>query len=112
MQKKVSFVVLEADKRIGGRLKTDIYEGFLLNHGFQVLQTSYPEARRWLDYNRLKLKSFAPGVIIRVNGKYHCISDPMRRSQDFWSTRYTGRLALKDLDTTVLKKSIVDGKHL
>jgi monoamine oxidase len=24
MQKKVSFVVLEADKRIGGRLKTDI----------------------------------------------------------------------------------------
>jgi phytoene dehydrogenase-like protein len=46
MQKKVSFVVLEADKRIDGRLKTDIYEGFLLNHGFQVLQTAYPEARR------------------------------------------------------------------
>lgn len=112
MQKKVSFVVLEADKRIGGRLKTDIYEGFLLNHGFQVLQTAYLEARRWLDYNRLKLKSFAPGVIIRVNGKYHRIPDPMRRPHDFWSTRYTGRLALKDLDTTALKKSIVDGKHL
>ena len=36
----VTFIVLEADSRIGGRLKTDMHDGFILNHGFQVLQTA------------------------------------------------------------------------
>ena len=46
----IPFLILEADHRIGGRLKTDQLDGFILNHGFQVLQTAYPEARRVLDY--------------------------------------------------------------
>jgi phytoene dehydrogenase-like protein len=86
LKNSVSFVVLEADPRIGGRLKTDVHDGFLLNHGFQVLQTAYPEARRQLDYNRLELKPFAPGAMIRVNGKFWRVSDPRRRPRDIWST--------------------------
>ena len=65
------FLILEADHRIGGRLKTDRLEGFILNHGFQVLQTAYPEARRVLDYGRLALKPFAPGAIIRIDDRFH-----------------------------------------
>ena len=38
----IPFVILEADRRIGGRIKTDRVDGFLLDHGFQVLQTAYP----------------------------------------------------------------------
>jgi phytoene dehydrogenase-like protein len=86
MQTGVSFVVLEADERIGGRLKTDEYDGFLLNHGFQVLQTAYPEPRRVLDFDRLDLKPFAPGAIIRADGEFYKISDPTRRPRDAWST--------------------------
>lgn len=86
MQNNVSFIVLEADQRIGGRMKTDVVDGFLLNHGFQVLQTAYPEARRQLDYRRLELKPFAPGAIIRVAGKFQRVSDPKRRPQDLWSS--------------------------
>ena len=86
MNRSVSFTILEADDRIGGRLKTDVREGFLLNHGFQVLQTAYPEARRQLDYHRLDLKSFAPGAIIRVAGKFKRVSDPRRRPRDIWSS--------------------------
>jgi phytoene dehydrogenase-like protein len=82
----IPFVVLEADERIGGRLKTDRHDGFLLNHGFQVLQTAYPEPRRLLDYDRLALKPFAPGAIIRIDGKFHRIADPIRRPGDLWST--------------------------
>jgi monoamine oxidase len=40
----IPFILLEADQRIGGRLKTDQRDGFILNHGFQVLQTAYPVA--------------------------------------------------------------------
>ena len=75
MKDDIPFLILEADQRIGGRLKTDRYEGFILNHGFQVLQTAYPEARRVLDYDRLALRPFAPGAIIRINGNFHRIAD-------------------------------------
>jgi len=86
LQDKIPFLVLEADHQIGGRVKTENIDGFLLNYGFQVLQTAYPEARRILDYDRLKLKSFAPGAIIRADGKFHRIADPRRRPRDLLST--------------------------
>jgi protoporphyrinogen oxidase len=38
MGAKIPFIVLEADQRLGGRLKTDIVDGFLLDRGFQVLK--------------------------------------------------------------------------
>ena len=40
MEDDIPFLILEADRRIGGRLKTDNLNGFILNHGFQVLQTA------------------------------------------------------------------------
>ena len=47
----VSFQVIEASDGIGGRVRTDQVEGFLLDRGFQVLLTAYPEAQRTLDYH-------------------------------------------------------------
>src|SRR6266403_5500618 len=61
--KGVSFQILEASDGIGGRVRTDEMDGFLLDRGFQVLLTGYPEARRSLDYSRLELKAFLPGVL-------------------------------------------------
>ena len=86
MDENISFSILEADQRIGGRLKSDHIDGFILNHGFQVLQTAYPEARRVLNYDQLALKPFWPGAIVRVNGKFHRIADPVRRPRELWST--------------------------
>ncbi len=71
--------ILEASARIGGRIKTDEQDGFLLDRGFQVLQTAYPEAQRVLDYARLNLRYFAPGAMIRIRGRFHTIADPRRR---------------------------------
>lgn len=45
--------VLEGSDAVGGRVRTDRADGFLLDRGFQVLSTAYPEARRVLDYERL-----------------------------------------------------------
>jgi phytoene dehydrogenase-like protein len=82
----IPFTILEAGRRIGGRIKTDRVDGFLLDHGFQVLQTAYPEARRYLDYSRLDLKPFAPGAIIHTQDRFHIIADPRRRPRNLWST--------------------------
>jgi hypothetical protein len=91
----VSFIIVEAGDRIGGRLKTDVRNGFLLNHGFQVLQTAYPKACRQLDYHCLELKPFAPGAIIRVAGKFMRVSDPRRRPRDIWRS-LTAPVEIKD----------------
>jgi phytoene dehydrogenase-like protein len=64
-QSGLSFQVLEASDGIGGRVRTDKVEGFLLDRGFQVLLTAYPEARRVLDYDGLNLRPFYPGALIR-----------------------------------------------
>lgn len=75
-------VVLEASDDIGGRVRTDRLDGFLLDRGFQVLLTAYPEAQRQLDYTALDLRPFVPGALVRVDGRFHRVMDPWRRPID------------------------------
>jgi len=70
--------ILEASDAPGGRVRTDKYNGFLLDRGFQVLLTAYPEARHFLDYKALDLRSFSPGSIILNNSGIDEIGDPLR----------------------------------
>ena len=37
--------VLEASDAPGGRVRTDVVEGFRIDRGFQVLLTAYPEVK-------------------------------------------------------------------
>ena len=74
----VSFQVIEASDGIGGRVRTDQVEGFLLDRGFQVLLTAYPEAQRTLDYHALELKKFTPGVFSWFAGRMNKLVDPWR----------------------------------
>ena len=69
-------LVLERSHAVGGRVRTDIVDGFLLDHGFQVLPLSYPEAAAVLDYDRLDLGTFERGAIIRSEGRFRRLADP------------------------------------
>ena len=71
-------IILEASDGVGGRVRTDEFKGFLLDRGFQVLLTAYPEAQRYLDYEALHLKNFEPGALILKPGDAFSISDPLR----------------------------------
>ncbi len=73
-----SFVVLEASDGVGGRVRTDVVDGYRLDRGFQILLMAYPEAKRHFDYPALRLKSFTRGALIRYCGKFHRIVDPRR----------------------------------
>jgi phytoene dehydrogenase-like protein len=74
----VSVTLLEAGDAPGGRVRTDLIEGFRLDRGFQVLLTAYPEAKRLLDYPALQLKQFEPGALVWHGGKFHRFADPFR----------------------------------
>ncbi len=84
----VEFVLLEAADAVGGRVRTDAVDGFLLDRGFQVLLTAYPEALRQLDYNALQLQAFEPGSLIRWEDAFHRMSDPWRRPQHALQTAF------------------------
>lgn len=78
----VPYVVLEASDGVGGRVRTDEVEGFLLDRGFQVFLSAYPEARRVLDVAALDLKAFYPGALVRTQGRFHRAADPWRHPLD------------------------------
>ncbi len=75
----VSCLVLEAADAVGGRIRTDQVDGYLLDRGFQVFLSSYPEPKRWLDLERLQLKRFASGARVRYRGRFYDLADPWRR---------------------------------
>lgn len=71
-------VILESSGEIGGRIQTDQVDGFLLDRGFQILNTAYPEAIKYLDYSQLDLKMFDPGAVIFDGKESYIITDPLR----------------------------------
>jgi phytoene dehydrogenase-like protein len=70
--------VFESSDGVGGRVRTDQQEGFLLDRGFQVYFTSYPIAGRHLDYEALDFRGFDPGVIVHRGTEKSVLSDPLR----------------------------------
>ena len=89
-------VILEASDRAGGRVKTDIKKGFQLDHGFQVLLSSYPAAQKYLNFKALKLQELKPSAVIFNNGKQQIIGDPLRDISTLFSTLFSGIGTLSD----------------
>ena len=83
-------VILEATDRVGGRVKTDIEEGYQLDHGFQVLLTAYPAAQRYLDLQALELQKFLPGAVIFKNGQKKILGDALRNFNLLLPTLFSG----------------------
>jgi phytoene dehydrogenase-like protein len=71
--------ILEASDGVGGRVRTDAVDGFLLDRGFQIVLTAYPQIRQRLDLEALGIGCFEPGAVVRAHGGFHRVSDPLRR---------------------------------
>lgn len=81
-EKRIPFLLVEASDGLGGRVRTDEHEGFLLDRGFQVYLTAYPEGLRVLNYDALQFRPFKPGAMVRVAGQFHRVADPWRMPGD------------------------------
>lgn len=74
----VSCEIVESSDAVGGRVRTDHKDGFLLDRGFQVILTAYPELTRFVDLAELDLRRFDSGALVWRNGKGHVVGDPFR----------------------------------
>ena len=104
--------VLEAGDGVGGRVRTDVLDGFVLDRGFQVLLTAYPEAKAMLDYRALDLQSFLPGALVQLGSQRATVADPLRQPLSLLATAKApigslldkGRVAM--LRQSLVKRSI------
>lgn len=105
-------IILEGSDRLGGRVKTDVVEGFQLDHGFQVLLSNYPAALKYLNFDALELQEFKSGAAIFKKGNLSYIGDPVRDSSVLLTTVFSRVGTLKDkwrifcLQNELKKKSI------
>jgi hypothetical protein len=82
----LTVTVLEAADAVGGRVRTDVVDGFRLDRGFQVLNPSYPALRQTVDLDRLDLHSFLPGAVVAIGSSHHLLADPRRYPKAVLST--------------------------
>ena len=82
-------VVLEQSDGVGGRVRTDEVEGFLLDRGFQVYLDAYPTAGRLLDLEALDLRAFEPGALVYDGKKLHRVMDVFRRPSALVSSAFS-----------------------
>jgi phytoene dehydrogenase-like protein len=75
-------LIVEKTGEVGGRVKTFETEGFLLDRGFQILLTAYPELSNVLDLDELNLGSFMTGAYIRTNDRFSSLIDPLSHPID------------------------------
>lgn len=74
----VPWRLLEAGGRLGGRVATDVVDGYLIDRGFQVLNTAYPRLGTLLDTDRLNLGYFTSGVLVRRGDDLLRLVNPVR----------------------------------
>jgi phytoene dehydrogenase-like protein len=76
------FILFEKGGAPGGRVSSIPKDGFILDRGFQVLQTSYTEVQRSLDLSALQLSYFESGAMVKDQVFYN----PLRRPFDLFSS--------------------------
>lgn len=74
-------LIIERSDAPGGRIRTDLYDGYRMDRGFQIFLTAYPEAKEILDYEELDLQYFENGAMIHTGDRQVPMYDP---SDDLW----------------------------
>lgn len=76
--KGIDFILIEKSMSLGGRVQSEVFQGFTLDHGFQVLQTAYPEVQRSLHFSKWDLSYFEPGAYVLHGGKFKPFLNPLK----------------------------------
>ena len=71
------FKIIEKNLFSGGRVYSDIEDGFILDEGFQVFLDNYPECKKLFDYEKLKFKKFHSGALVHIDNEFYQYLNPL-----------------------------------
>ena len=83
-------LVLEASDAVGGRVRTDVIDGFRCDRGFQLLNPAYPVLPKVIELADLDLKPFGAGVVVAHGSSRSVLADPRREPALLHATLTTG----------------------
>lgn len=89
-------LVLDAAPDVGGRVRTTVVNGLIIDHGFQVLFTAYPTLKRYLDFDALALRKFLPAARIARDGQTSLIGDALANPSLLLDTIFARAVGLGD----------------
>ncbi|MEU4694922.1 NAD(P)/FAD-dependent oxidoreductase [Actinoplanes sp. NPDC023714] len=92
----VEWLLVEASDRIGGRVATDVIDGWHLDRGFQTINTSYPRLAALVDVDALDMRYFTSGVLVRRGNALHRLENPLREPLGTPKTLLSGVGSLGD----------------
>jgi phytoene dehydrogenase-like protein len=84
----LKIVLLESSSRLGGRVMSEVTDdGYILDEGFAVFLDVYPEVKKVLDFEALKLKPFLPGALVKLKNRNRLarVADPLREPGDIFN---------------------------
>ncbi|GAB2697508.1 FAD-dependent oxidoreductase [Thalassiella azotivora] len=93
----VDVVVVEAADGVGGRVRTDVVDGFRCDRGFQLLNPSYPAVRRLVDVVALRLRTLEAGAALVEDDRTVVLADPRRSPRHLLRTVRSGYLRPGDV---------------
>ncbi|CAL6309846.1 unnamed protein product [Bathycoccus prasinos] len=76
--KKHSVRFIESSDGFGGRARTDIVDGYILDRGFAIYLSSYEECNKIFDTKALDLRKFYAGADVRFENQFYRVADPFR----------------------------------
>ena len=76
--KGLDFILIEKSMSLGGRVQSEEFQGYILDHGFQVLQTAYPEVQRTFQLSKWDLSYFQSGAYVLQEGKFKPFLNPLK----------------------------------
>ncbi|MBR7835012.1 FAD-dependent oxidoreductase [Actinospica durhamensis] len=89
--------VLEAGDQPGGRMRSDVRDGFVFDRGFQVFNPGYPQVRARIKVETLQLERLSRGFLLCGRGSRRRFAHPLD-GLSLWRELPTGRLGdIKDL---------------
>lgn len=71
-------LLIDRARQVGGRVATASRDGFLIDRGFQILLTAYPELTRLIDLDRLHLARFPSGAMVHDGRGFRRVAHPLR----------------------------------
>mgnify|MGYP006268430151 CR=1 FL=1 len=104
----VDVTLVEASDRAGGRVATDVLDGFLLDRGFQLINANYPELVKLNAINQIDFVEAPRAVSVRIEGRESFLGDPRQHFRSVFNGA-TGSVLEKIGLLTYLTKSPKSG---
>jgi len=118
----LSVKVLEANSSLGGRVRTDLIDGFRLDNGFQLFNPAYPAARSVLNISELELKKFRKGIRVLLDDQVIEFGSNLNHSIQFIKhfeksallnfAKYTALTTLSKTDALAKRADVSSAKAL